>query len=258
MTEHLCVTCPVLRPADAPRIPDDGPVCNGDQRSLRTYLSEIPDLYAQLDATPGRSSAEKVSGSREAPLPLRVDPLDLTMPARQASAEVKYRGDWSHLGGDPDQVGHLSVATELDFWVTDWRAWRDRGEHPPDPTVSALTHWLLVRLDDCWTHPAVVEFAGAVQRLVKMLRAIATPGGSGRANAGLCPEALRDGTRCSARLSADPYVDRITCPRTGTSWNRREGEWRALLAAQAEARKIDDERARSQQTEWDNDQGVAA
>jgi len=62
-------------------------VCDVDRDWLDRVLGEIVELYALLpeQLAPGQAAGPRVSGSREAPLPLRVDPLDLTMPARQTA-----------------------------------------------------------------------------------------------------------------------------------------------------------------------------
>lgn len=164
MSEHLCVVCPQLR-AGQPRIYERAQACEGCRSRLRSLLVEIVELYADVRAqmVPGQSQGQRVSGSREAPLPLRVDPLDLTMPARAAAIH-------DALG---DQIGQLSVATVLDSWVRDWRETRDMREALPDPTVPALGRWLTDRLDwACSDHPAVDEFAAEIRNLHRVVRTV--------------------------------------------------------------------------------------
>lgn len=228
----LCVVCPALRPASKPRMPDFPLVCTGCRTQVRIELSEIPDLYARLD--PSRTSTgsgPKVSGSKEAPLPLIVEVVDLTLPSRIGSADIRMRGDWSQLGGDPDQLGGLSIATELDFWVRDWRESRSISEGLPVPMVATLAGWLLNRLDDaCDQHPAIDEFAAKVHRLHSTLRRAVGEQKAGGEPVGRCPAKLRDDTRCNTKLYADPYLDQIACARCGTAWPRRQ--WLSLAAAQ--------------------------
>lgn len=168
----LCVVCPAFRPASKPRMPDFPLVCTGCRTQVRIELSEIPDLYARLDsARAGSGAGPKVSGSREAPVPVSLDAVDLSAPARAGSVGVRHRGDWSTKGGDPDQVGYLPVATELDTWVRDWIShdWCP-GDHLPAPTVAILAGWLRVRLDDaCDRHPAIDEFAATVKSVRRAL-----------------------------------------------------------------------------------------
>ena len=107
----------------------------------------------------GRSNAPRVSGSNGRPLPIRVDPTDLTAPVRPGSLAVHATGDWP-----ADQIGWLSVATELDFWVADWAT--ARNESRPSPQVPLLCRWLADRLDwACTDHTAVDEFAVKVSGL---------------------------------------------------------------------------------------------
>ncbi|MER7002223.1 hypothetical protein ABT297_04130 [Dactylosporangium sp. NPDC000555] len=108
----------------------------------------------------GQGRGGPISGSKEPPLPIRVDPVDLTGPARRV---------W--LLGD-DQIGHESVASTLDFWVRDWRDARGGRERLPAPTVPQLTGWLARRLDDAMdAHPAIDEFFTTIARTRTVLRA---------------------------------------------------------------------------------------
>lgn len=102
----------------------------------------------------GAGSGPRVGGSTERPVPIRIDPTDLLAAPRPASLAVHVRSPWP-----ADQIGYLPIATELDFWATDWA--EQRGEaRPPIPSVPGLVRWLGDRLD--WAvdhHPALDEFA---------------------------------------------------------------------------------------------------
>ncbi|HEX2551122.1 MAG TPA: hypothetical protein VHK64_05975 [Nocardioidaceae bacterium] len=160
-----CVTC-------ARRDPHRGLVCNADRSKLRSWLREIPDLFDDLVAqdepdplaagpVKGQSAGGPVSGSKERKLPIDEDAIDLSGPVRG----VRLLGE--------DQIGYSSVASELDFWVEDWREARGRGEGRPDPTVRALATWLEVRAEDaCDAHPAVDEMFEAVRKLRSALRGV--------------------------------------------------------------------------------------
>jgi hypothetical protein len=132
----------------------------GERRDLDTGKAwpHFDPIAHTLTAGPinGAKSAPRVSGSRAAPVPIRIDPTDLTAGVRPASTAVHARSPWP-----ADQIGWLSVATELDFWAADWAA--ERRESRPDPHVPALCHWLLDRLDwACQHHVALDEFAAKV------------------------------------------------------------------------------------------------
>lgn len=142
---------------------ETGQVCPGCRQWLDRTLTEIVELYATLPAhmIPGQVQGQRVSGSREAPLPLRVDPLDLTMPARYAVVH--------DTAGD--QIGLPSVASVLDSWARDWADVRDMGETLPDPTVAELARWLGNRHD--WAadnHHAVSDYADELRELRAVIR----------------------------------------------------------------------------------------
>lgn len=149
---------------DQHREVEAGQVCPGCAHRIACDLHDIPDLYARISLLPSTGAAgPRVTGSREAPLPLRVDALDLTMPARAGSVH--------DLHGD--QTGHIAVASILDSWVDDWRGQRGKGEGRPEPYVAVLAGWLGVRLAEaCADHPAVDEFAADMRRLVRSIRAV--------------------------------------------------------------------------------------
>lgn len=66
---------------------ESGMVCDRDRIRLDRLLDDVYDLSIDLPANLERAGAggPKVSGSREAPLPLNVDVLDLGLPARVGS-----------------------------------------------------------------------------------------------------------------------------------------------------------------------------
>jgi hypothetical protein len=216
-----CVVC--ARPG---RIPHNPPVCSGCRFGIGDTLRTIPELYALLN--PERVSVAdgpKVSGSREAPIPIRVDVVDLTLTARNGVV----------IDGYGDQTGAQSVATILDQWVRDWRdtLWPDHSL--PNPTVVELVGWLRNRLEvACDSHPAIDEFAAEVRALRRTL--LAALGRSQRSGdyIGRCPTMLRDG-RCDTRLYADPYISEIRCPRCCTTWPRHQ--WLHLAAMQQDVRE---------------------
>lgn len=161
MDDQPTGSCPTCGRRD----PEEGSLlCPPCRSRLRSWLSELPDLHDQLlteepVGIAAQSAGGRVSGSKEKRLPIRVDPLDLTAPARQV---------W--LLGE-DQVGYESVASLLDFWVRDWRAARGGRERLPPPTVPALASWLARRADDAMdSHLAIDEFWQGVRRTHGALR----------------------------------------------------------------------------------------
>lgn len=220
MSEHRCVTCPQIR-AGEPRIYERANVCEGCRSRLAQLLHEIMAMHAVLPAMlqPGQSQGQRVSGSREAPLPLRVDPLDLTLPARAGTIH-------DPLG---DQIGHQSVATILDSWARDWRDTLD-GDRPAGPTVPELVTWLAIRLPwACNQHPAIDEFARELRQLHRTLRIV-----TGLHE--IRPEHLDVPCRRCDLLDLHrlPGEDRVECGSCGDLLTEDEyRRWCGLLAADA-------------------------
>lgn len=257
-----CVTCAVYRPDAQPRPPWLPPVCDGDRRLLDTHLGELPRLHDRLaepepvevddrwyplaaeagrlarvdplaavggaGPVPGQSGKPRVSGSRERPAPLPLDRIDLTAPARPASRRLMVRAT---LGLVDDQTGHLSVATELDAWVRDWRETLWPDHHQPVPTVSELAGWLRNRLVTAIAqHPAIDEFAAEIRDLRNTLR-----GQLGETDPQ--PETMRfKGVTCRScdlrgflmRRPGDEYIE---CGHCGLLYTEAEyADWRDRLA----------------------------
>lgn len=228
MPERQCVVCPVY--GRQPREVERPMVCEGDRERLRTDLAEIIDLVA---LTPARIQIEpgngpKVSGTRERPAPLNLTALGVEAPRYHRG----LRSDGSIHGNVDDQIGIPQPVVTLDQWVTDWIDIRGRDEWAPPANLHEIVRWLDLRLDwACDEHPAIDEFATEVRDTVRHLRGITRDRERGE-SAGRCPARLRDDSRCDARLSVDPYVDKIQCPRCGSSWNRRDQGWLRLRAEQ--------------------------
>lgn len=184
---------------------------------VRPVLPAADPIAHTLTAGPlnGSKGSPRVSGSSEARVPIRIDPTDLTAPARPGSLAVAYRGAYVY-----DQIGHLSVATELEFWA---RAWADeRGERSPYPTVRLLAPWLLDRLGwACGHFMALDEFAEKLRTMRNALTAAA-----GRFDAppetlsAPCPECRM------LTLYRDVDMERVACA-AGCLWLMTDEEYAA-------------------------------
>jgi hypothetical protein len=189
----------------ADREPDRPAVCDPCRLWLPTVLRDIDEGYATLTAAepaepagilidddgtfngpavydvlplpagPIRATVRgaHVSGSRDAPVPVTLDHVDLTAPARVPNP-VRGPGWYPRSLWPEDQVGHQPVATRLDQWVRDWRTYPScPGDMLPTPSVPVLVGWLTVRLGwACDRHPAVDEFAGEMRAIRSVLRTI--------------------------------------------------------------------------------------
>lgn len=166
----------------------------------------------------------KVTGSKEAPIPVNLDRLDLTAEARPAQLGIV-----SMPGEDPDQIGHTAVASELDFWAKDWIELRGKGEHLPVPTVAVLVGWLADRLDwACDHHQGVDEFAAKIRRIRKAMRRVLQLDSIARERC--------EGVYCKGcdRLALFREDGLVTCNYCGLHYSEGEyREWVGLLAGQA-------------------------
>jgi hypothetical protein len=183
----------VILSSDGQPVPLYDPLQTGRLVWVDDGTFDSPHVYEVVPvpsaARGAANGGARVSGTHDAPVPVSLDLIDLTAPARagsllphanaalhQASAVVlrtrtaerhAYAARWT------DQVGHLSVATTLDTWVRDWREVRAASEQLPDAAVIVLATWLHTRLD--WAadrHPAVDEFAADITDVHAALRGV--------------------------------------------------------------------------------------
>jgi hypothetical protein len=139
--ERRCKVCPAY--GQTPVHWEYPHVCESCRGRMRRHLTDITEQWWILDATPGGSNTEKVSGSREAPIGARVDVLDQVLPVTALTHEPIR-------ANIPDQIGSASTATVLDAIALEWldtRRARGLREHRPVPTVANLCAWLTDRLD---------------------------------------------------------------------------------------------------------------
>lgn len=144
--EHLCRVCSIF--GQTPVHYEHQFVCHYCQSRMARMLVGISDQWLLLDATPGGTQTERVTGSKEAPLGARVDALDQMLPVTEHSSEPIH--DWIS-----DQIGAAPSAVILDAIATEWLEGRRRDgyrEHRPVPTVHNLTSWLRFRLDWACSH----------------------------------------------------------------------------------------------------------
>lgn len=215
--ERICVICG-RRPYERAQ------VCWPDRGRLPHILADIADLYLQLPEVleRGQAAGQRVSGSREAPVPVSLDVVDLSASARigNATAQAKRNPD--------DQIGHISVPSILDAWVRDWRDEMAFAQSLPLPTVPELVRWLRDRIEwACDRHPAVDEFAAEMVKTRGILRSIL---GLTESEPDFC-----DGVVCKSCDRMALYRDGqyVECDACGLLYTEAEyNEWVALLEGQ--------------------------
>lgn len=192
-------TCRICRrPTNPYREPARHDRC---EHQMRDHLVAIPGLYALMGAIlmPGSvPGGGRVSGTRTAPLPARLEPLSL-----------RARG---------------GLVTTLTLWETDVRTERGlsagvvRGLSERD--LSAIVLFLRAQL------PWIAEKYSQAEKFATDLRDIVH---DCRAAAGIlpsamrigdCPNPLADGDPCGTALYVDPHAEEIRCWWCRRTWSR--------------------------------------
>lgn len=195
-----------------------------DLARFRGNLLTIADCYAVLAARHHAAATGnpgvRVSGSGERKLPIDTDAVDLTADARRGSLDVADTTPWPE-----DQIGHQSIATELDFWVFDIASLI--GEKRPVPVVPVLAMWLHERAGWAWDYyGALDEMVVKVDRIARTLYAAVNPRRPRpEARTAPCPGCGE------ATLSGDG--ERVTCSMEDCGRVLTEVEYRAWAAAEA-------------------------
>jgi hypothetical protein len=166
--EHLCRVCSIF--GQTPVHYESPYVCHYCRSRMARQLVGISDQWLLLDATPGGSQSERITGSKEAPLGARVDALDQMLPVTERSAETIH--DWIS-----DQIGAAPAAVVLDAIADEWLQGRRRDgfrEHRPVPTVANLTAWLRFRLEWACSHlpDSIDSHAAEIRELHGRLHAL--------------------------------------------------------------------------------------
>jgi hypothetical protein len=167
---------------------------------LRADLVAIPGLYALMGAVlaPGTAGGARVSGTRTAPLPVRLEPLS--------------------------QIGPGGMVTTLTLWERHVREERglsaatERGLSARD--LAAMVLFLRAQLPWMIEHyTQVVKFGYDLQDIVHTCRAAAgiLPN---MMRVGDCPNPLADDEPCGVALYADAYAEQIQCRWCKRTWFR--------------------------------------
>jgi hypothetical protein len=136
--------------------------CRPCRNRIRGLLLGLPEAVVQVWMARHRvqrgTSSERVSASKEAPIPLRMDVLNLLGP----SADAVLSGE--------DQAGPVPVVGVLSAWsdlVSD-----QTRQKPVGRTVSGLTQHLLNHVEWACRQEWVTDFAEELEGLTKTLRRV--------------------------------------------------------------------------------------
>lgn len=152
-----------------------GYLCGDCYKHLRSALMQLPAIAVWLEVNIAASgtAGEKVSGSREDPIPLRVDVTDLVGPVAPNPTAAFTRDVYDQLTPEAnDQAGDPSVYDELRSWaalVEEESAWTWDDRLTITATVAYLaahTTWIAAQL---W----VDEFADKIHDLTRRAHRVA-------------------------------------------------------------------------------------
>lgn len=181
-------------------------------------IAELPHLFNNLNTTAMlMKGASRIggatSGTRTAPIPPRLDVLNLTGP-----------------GG---------IATRLQVIEDAWRKAFNRRIAPwagnPAQAVPAHAGFLAINLRRaCETYESIGQDINDLRRLHAQCTAlISNEPRTGRVPVGICPARIDTGP-CGTPLTASTGSHHVRCETCGTRWDGM-GEWRNLRAAQEAA-----------------------
>lgn len=172
MTALCVISTRHTDPDDTPEA-DIGYLCFGCFGRLRSSLLELPAIagWLHVNLAAGGVGGENVSGTREEPIPLRQDILDLIGPvAPNPTAAIERDGTWT--GYDIDQLGETAFFDEMRSWASlveeeSKDAWTDRE------TLIGAIGYLSEHLSWLAAQPWVDEFAGRIKHLSRVAHRVA-------------------------------------------------------------------------------------
>lgn len=172
-------------------------LCGPCSGRLAGWLADLPALYVRLTLNTGRTTGtgEPVSGSRDLPVPVRLDVIDhLTLIGDQL-------GSWARM-----------IAEQRDF---------------AGPTEAPPFRFLAIQQEWAARQPWADDWAVEVHDLWRTARALAGDHAR-RVRIGSCITDLADGP-CGETLYAQAGASVIRCRGCGADWTR--GLWLLLGAA---------------------------
>lgn len=204
----------------------DRQACRPCQNRAAQHLATIGELYPILNTTTALTPGSRTTNSNgaapakiHAPLPLRVDVLDLTAPGGIGTRLQAIEDAWRLAFGRRIHVqtfagGRINQATDVPGHLT----------------------FLAINLE------RACESYDSISHDMKELAALAGACKAALANGprpacvqiGTCPTRLDDQTICGTPLTAKTDRHTITCTSCGTRWDT-PGAWRDLRAAQRAA-----------------------
>jgi hypothetical protein len=266
-----CTICTPHR-GDHPRTPRTPPICDACRNTALTTITTIKTLHTELTtdqppepdtrqwerpkdwkkpteettttwcdpisallptmAPAAKIGGDHVTGSREAPIPVNLDHVDLAAPPR-----IRWGLDGLTAQGQADhehQIGQLPIATILTTWARDWAHHRSMREHPP-ADVPGLCDWLHDRTQDTYTtHPDAPRYHADIRSIRADLNRILGHLDIPDYKRGIpCPQC---GKWDLVRPNGSDYIECRRCP--GLLSPTEYDQWTAKLGGHAEKLRV--------------------
>ncbi|MDH6610296.1 hypothetical protein M2164_005931 [Streptomyces sp. SAI-208] len=189
--------------------------CRPCEDATAARIAELPALFARLDSTAAlMKGANRVSsgssGTRTAPIPPRLDVLNLVGPGGVAARLSAIEDAWRSALG----------------WTI--APWRGNPAQAMPHLAEFLTNNLLWA---CSSYEEVGQDIDDLRRLHAECAALVSgEQRPGRVQIGVCPIVVDDGW-CGTQLTASTSSHRIHCGGCGARWETL-GEWRELRTMQ--------------------------
>ena len=215
MTEPAVPSCPCCGQPEP-----YGRICYGCRGSVRADLADLPALYARLrrsllPASTGPS--QPLTGTREMPLPVRVDVLDLIGRAAPGDGVVDLHGD---------QWGLVPIIAVLSAWEREvrshFRYTRAVFAGSVEQSIGTVARFLSAHVDRiCDDHPAGSDFIAEIAGVHYTCRRVLGETERGL-KLGPCPSDDEDGKRCGQPLTCNPRATSMRCRACGTVYSRSD------------------------------------
>lgn len=201
-------------------------VCWPCEERTRERLTKLRGLFTQLNKTDmlmkgsSRTNAP-TSGTRTAPVPLRLDVLNLTGPGGIATRLQAIEDSWRKAFGRRIELG-----------VTDglrvYPSWRANPAH----TIPGHIAFLAINLQKaCEEYESIGQDINTIRVLhAECTAPVENKPRTGQVKIGLCPVRGENGP-CATQLTATTRSFTTQCPTCGTTWEGRD-EWQNLRHAQ--------------------------
>lgn len=199
--------------------------CRPCEARTAQRLAELPTLFAQLNTTATlmrgpRRTGTATTGSKEPPIPPRLEVLALTGPGGVATELQAIEDAWRLAFGrkiEPRSDGVRMFAS--------WRI------HPAT-AVPEHVNFLRINLERaCERYESIGQDIDDIRRLhAEATAALSTERRPGHVQIGPCPVQLEDGL-CRMLLTATVASSFVRCPNCQTEWDGYAA-WRQLRLAQ--------------------------